>query len=211
MSKSVLSARRTRVQKICTLWTHDDNFSRDDVVFSGDKFPELPATPGSLIQVVAFKYGTAVRDFQSSAKAPPKDASQVKADDSTRTATPEPHSRRSRRGSVKITLDENGSVIQEGREVDLEKSYVFVAKPFPAELKAKYPQLQVSIAEKIAKVFGLRNRMQVVVTLVSLHGEFRLVHWLIVSRLMKNNIRLLMWRLPSAMSISHEPTCGACQ
>lgn len=165
MSKSVVSVKRTRVQKVCTLWTHDDNFSRDDVVFNGEKFLELPATPGSLIQVIALKYGTAVRDFQSSARASSKEVSQGKADDST--AVTEIHSKRSRRGSVRITLDENGSVIQEGREVDLDKSYIFVAKRFPADLKSKHPNLQISIAEKIAKNFGLRNRTQVVVTLVS--------------------------------------------
>ncbi|KAF1950790.1 hypothetical protein CC80DRAFT_528712 [Byssothecium circinans] len=165
MSKSVMSAKRTRVQKVCTLWTHDDNFSKDDVVFNGEKFLELPATTGSLIQVIALKYGTAVRDFQSNSKAPTKDASQPRADDSSQNPVKSSHNRRSRRGSVKITLDENGSVIQEGREVDSEKSYTFVAKPFPADLKSKHPNLQVSIAERIAKVFGLRNRMQVIVTL----------------------------------------------
>ena len=169
MSKSVVSARRTRVQKVCTLWTHDDNFSRDDVVFNSDKFVELPATPGSLIQVIALKHGTAVRDFQTVPKPPPKDAGQVNAHDLSKAATQESYSkRRSRRGSIRVTIDENGSIIQENREVDTEQSYVFVAKPFPADLKSKHPNLQISIAEKIAKVFGLRNRVQVVVALVSI-------------------------------------------
>lgn len=171
MSKSVTSARRTRVQKVCTLWTHDDNFSRDDVVFNSDKFAELPGTPGSLIQVTALKHGTAVRDFQTASKAPTKDAGQASAHDPSKSTTPETHSKkRSRRGSIKVTIDENGSIIQENREVDLEQSYVFVAKPFPADLKSKHPNLQISIAEKIAKVFGLRNRVQVIVTIVSLRA-----------------------------------------
>jgi hypothetical protein len=156
------------VQKVCTLWTHDDNFSRDDVVFNSDKFAELPATPGSLIQVIALKHGTAVRDFQTIPKPPQKDTSQSTLHDMPKPTAAELHSkRRSRRGSVKITIDENGSVIQEGREVDPEQSYIFVAKPFPADLKSKQPNLQVSIAERIAKVFSLRNRVQVIVTLVS--------------------------------------------
>ncbi|KAF2677146.1 hypothetical protein K458DRAFT_396227 [Lentithecium fluviatile CBS 122367] len=166
MSKSIVSVRRTRVQKVCTLWTHDDNFSRDDVVFNGDKFVELPATSGSLIQVMGLKHGTAVRDFQSTSKVPPKDLGQAIANDASRaTATDTQSKRRSRRGSLRVTIDENGSIIQEGREVDSEKSYIFVAKPFPADLKSKHPNLQISIAEKIAKVFGLRNRVQVIVTL----------------------------------------------
>jgi hypothetical protein len=153
---------------VCTLWTHDDNFSRDDVVFNSDKFVELPATSGSLIQVIALKHGTSVRDFQTVSKHPPKDAGQAGAQESSKTTISEPYSRkRNRRGSIKVTIDENGSVIHESREVDLEQSYVFVAKPFPVDLKSKHPNLQISIAEKIAKVFGLRNRVQVIVTLVS--------------------------------------------
>lgn len=144
MSKSVVSVKRTRVQKVCTLWTHDDNFSRDDVVFNGEKFPELPATPGSLIQIIALKQATAVRDFQASAKSTAKDPSQTKADDSSKDAFHDTYSRRTRRGSVLITLDENGSLIQGGRDVDTEKSYIFVATAIPADLKSKYPNLQVS-------------------------------------------------------------------
>lgn len=167
MSKSVMSAKRTRVQKVCTLWTHDDNFSKDDVVFNGEKFLELPAPVGSLVQVIALKHGTAVRDFQSNPQAAGKDASQTKGSDFSRKTVRSSHTRRSRRGSVRITFDENGSIIHEGREVDPEKSYTFVAKPFPVDLKSKHSNLQVSIAERIAKVFGLRNRIQVIVTLVS--------------------------------------------
>jgi hypothetical protein len=174
MSKSAASTPRTRVQKVCTLWTHDDNFSRDDVVFNSDKFAELPGTPGRLIQVIALKHGTSVRDFQTTSKIPAKDPGQANAHEPSKSSTPEPHSkRRGRRGSIKVTIDENGSVIQESREVDLEQSYVFVAKPFPADLRAKHPNLQISIAEKIAKVFGLRNRVQVIVTLVSLRAGER--------------------------------------
>lgn len=165
MSKSITNSKRTRVQKVCTLWTHDDNFSRDDVVFNSEKFAELPATPGSLIQVIALKYGTATRDFQPSSRTPARDSAHAKFDGSKDTVT-DSHSRRGRRGSIKLTLDENGSVIHEDREVDMDKSYIFVAKRFPTDLKSKHSNLHVSIAEKIAKVFGLRNRMQVIVTLV---------------------------------------------
>ncbi|KAF2180031.1 hypothetical protein K469DRAFT_640248 [Zopfia rhizophila CBS 207.26] len=164
MSKPVASLKHTRVQKVCTLWTHDENFSKDDVVFNGEKFPELPATPGSLIRIIALKHATAIRDFQTSAKMASKDANQVKIEDASKDAIPDAHPRRARRQSVMLTLDENGTIIQGGREVDPEKSYIFVAKPMTPDVKSKYPNLQVSISEKIAKVFGFRNRIQIVVT-----------------------------------------------
>lgn len=139
-----MSVKPTRVQKICTLWTHDDNFSREDVIFNGDKFPELPATPGSLMQIIALSHAPSIRDFQATAKNN-KDGTNVKIEDTIKDTFSENHSRRSRRGSIKITLDENGVVINGGRDVDLEKSYVFVAKPVSADLKSKYPNLQVSL------------------------------------------------------------------
>jgi DEP domain-containing protein 5 len=144
MTGSVVSAKHKRVQKVCTLWTHDENFSKDDVVLNGEKFSELPATSGSLIQILALRHVTAVRDFQTAAKAALKEGSHMKGDSTTTDASADTNSKRSRRGSVKITYDENGLIIEEGRDVDPEKSYVFVAKPMAADLKSKYPNLQVS-------------------------------------------------------------------
>lgn len=141
MSKSSASLKASRVQKICTLWTHDDNYSKEEVVFNGDKFPELTTTPGSLIRIIALKPTTAIRDFQTSAKTSSKEPSA--ANDKPNNATLDSHSRRSRRQSVVLTLDENGSLIQGGREVDPQKSYVFVTKPMTVEQKSKHPNLQV--------------------------------------------------------------------
>lgn len=208
MSNSNANGKRTRVQKICTLWTHDDNFSRDDVVFNVEKFTELPATPGSLIQVIALKYGTATRDFQSSSRAP-KGNGQSKIDDPSENASPS-LSRRGRKGSIKRTLDENGSVSQEDREVDMDKSYIFVAKPFPADLKSKHSNLQVSIAEKIAKVFGLRSRMQVIVTLVS-YDRYPSFIRADPARPTRTSTRRLMLKSRFVTNTWQELTCGACR
>jgi hypothetical protein len=175
MSKSMSSSKQTRVQKICTLWTHDENFSRDDVVFNSDKFPELPTTTGSLLQIVAINAGTAVRDFSSTTKAPPPDAAQAKAEPVSKD-TADNQSRKSRRGSFTITIDENGSTIPGGRDVDTEKIYIFASKPLPQDLKTKHANLQISIAEKIAKVFGFRNRMQVIITEVRGCASSRFLH-----------------------------------
>ncbi|KAF7579290.1 repeatmulti-domain protein [Pyrenophora tritici-repentis] len=163
MSKSVSNQQQARVQKVCTLWTHDDNFSRDEIVFNGDKFPELPTGIGSLLQIVAIHTDNAIRNFHAG----PKSAHDVafhKFDTWPSSSNIHSHSRRHRRDSITVTIDENGSTIPGGRDIDADKAYVFVPKVLPADLKSKYPNLQVSISERIAKVFGFRNRMQVVVT-----------------------------------------------
>lgn len=144
MTKSVSNLKEARLQKVCTLWTHDDNFSRDDIVFNEDKFSELPTTAGSLLQIIPISSGTSVRDFQSAAKTAHNAAAQGKPDHASQDCGTETHSKRSRRGSLTITLDEHGSVIPGGRDVDTEKAYVFVSKTLPVDLKSKHPNLQVS-------------------------------------------------------------------
>ena len=142
MSKSAANVRPTRVQKICALWTHDENFSRDEVVFNIDKFVELPIDSGSLARILALKQTTAVRDFQTALKTS-ADPRQSKIDEVQRDPVPETQPKKARRRSVTITLDENGVAIQGSRDVDPQKSYVFVTKPMSPEQKAKHPNLQV--------------------------------------------------------------------
>lgn len=149
-AKSIVNAKPAKVQKLCTLWTHDDNFSRDEFVFNSDKFPELPTTAGTVLQIVHVNSGTAVRDFQTTIRS---------TNDSQGRATPEHnapdvgsdvHSKRARRGSNTITIDENGSNLPGGRETDAEKAFVFVTKPMPADLKTKHPNLQVRLTHRVS-------------------------------------------------------------
>jgi hypothetical protein len=143
MSKSVSDARTTRVQKVCTLWTHDDNFSRDDIVFNAEKFPEIPTATGTLLQIVALDSNTAVRDFQSTTKGSQHDLHQTKEGVFARDTGADGLFKRSRRNSNTITVDENGSSFPGGRDIDAEKAYVFAAAALPADLKSKHANLQV--------------------------------------------------------------------
>lgn len=155
MSRSVANAKVPRVQKVCTLWTHDDNFSREDIVFNGDKFPELPTAPGTLLQIVAFDAATAVRDVHSHGKSAQPDAPRAggrmraKGDGTSGLPVTE------RRGSMTITIDENGSTIPGGRDIDTEKAYVFAVTALPADLKSKHANLQVSGHNTINHVPGI--------------------------------------------------------
>jgi hypothetical protein len=105
------------VQKVCTLWTHDDNFSRDEIIFHGERFPELPTSTGALLQIVAIHTDNTVRDFHTGAKSTSQYATQHRT--------------------------ENGSIIPGGREIDAKRAYVFVPRALPADLKTKHPNLQV--------------------------------------------------------------------
>jgi hypothetical protein len=144
MSKTMVNVKVTRAQRLCTLWTHDDNFSRDDIVFNGEKFPEIPTAPGTLLQIVGIDSGTAVRDFQTTAKTAHCDTPQVKGDNIARDAGVTGHPSRTRRGSITITTDENVSTFPDGRGMNVEKAYVFAVTAVPADLRSKYANLQVS-------------------------------------------------------------------
>jgi hypothetical protein len=142
----MFNVKATRVQKVCTLWTHDDNFSRDDIVFNGEKFSEIPTAPGTLLQIVAIDSGTAVRDFQTTAKSAHFDTSQARGENIVPEPSVHPSPGRTRRGSITITIDENGSTYPGGRDIDAKKAYVFAVAALPADLKSKYANLQVSYA-----------------------------------------------------------------
>ncbi len=143
MAKSVSKLKQARVQKVCTLWTHDDNFSRDELVFNGEKFPELPTAPGTLLRIVSISAGVAARDYQLASKNGQDGMNHARTGDTEKGADGNSHMKRSRRGSLTVTIDENGSTIPGGRDIDTEKGYIFVAKPLPLDLKSKHPNLQV--------------------------------------------------------------------
>lgn len=134
---TLASTNRTRVQKVCTLWTHDENFSRETVVFNDEKFPELKLNPGALVQIIGLRQASSVRDYAKS-----QEGKIFKSNGSTRSEQHYARSR-SRRSSMRVMLDESGAEIPGGRELDQEKSYIFVAKPMAAELKTRQPGLQV--------------------------------------------------------------------
>jgi len=120
-------------------------------VFNGDKFPELPTTTGTLLQIVTIDSGTAVRDFQSDAKSTQPDAPQAKGQHLAKGAGANGLPGRGRRGSITVTIDENGSTIPGGRDIDIEKAYVFSVAPLSADLKSKHANLQVGWLWQICK------------------------------------------------------------
>ncbi|KAF2143834.1 uncharacterized protein K452DRAFT_163184 [Aplosporella prunicola CBS 121167] len=153
------------VQKICTLWTHDESLSREEAVINIDKFPELGITSGSLVKIIPLKQSTSVRDFHGDTRSSSREGSRrIRLDTAHRTTSTGTTSRKNRTGSATLTFDENGHRTHGARDVDSQKTYIFVAKSLSQELRAKYPQLQVSVSDTISRAFGFRNRMQVVLS-----------------------------------------------
>lgn len=155
-----------RVQKFCTLWTHDTGYSSDDVVFNVDRFKELGFVNGSLAQIILPRQGqgTAVRDFQNDNHV--NGADKTRPDSSFKSKAQSHHDQpvfRPRSDSMTLTFDEAGVRIPGTTRIDAQRSYVFVVKDASPELKARYATLQISVSNAVASAFGLRNRMQVLI------------------------------------------------
>lgn len=164
MSNLASGLKVVKVQKVCTLWTHDENFSRDDIVFHGERFPELPTTPGTLLQIVPVSSSTPDRDLHATPGAIQTDDPQATAKGSGKDAGASVQTKQRRRGSHTLTIEEHASTIPSQRHDEVDKAFIFAVADLPADLRSKHPNLQVSVAERIAKVFGFRNRMQVIMT-----------------------------------------------
>lgn len=226
MSPSVSEFKQARVQKVCTLWTHDDNFSRDDIVFNPEKFPELPASPGCLLQIVAIESGLAARDAKEKQNSTQSHVSRGHHFGEMIIPDTESHLKPQHRGTNTITIDENGSTIPGGRNANIEKAYIFVSRVLPADLKAKHTNLQVTCAimpeytssptyrcpsrkesqKCLAFAIGCRSLFPRYVHLPIYH-----VRRIDISSLMRRDTKLITLNSFFAMSILPVQTCGGCQ
>jgi hypothetical protein len=141
------------VQKLCTLRIHDANVSKDDVIFNVDRFPELGLKPGNLVQIVAVREGSAVRDFE-------------KRINGQRQAGPGTKFAADKKGHIKvssassrvrdpkiITFEENGPVVSGVKERDLQRSYVFQVHELTPDQKLKHQGVQVRLERTVRYLY----------------------------------------------------------
>ncbi|KUJ07054.1 vacuolar membrane-associated protein-like protein IML1 [Mollisia scopiformis] len=141
---------KVRIERRCTIWVHDEGYSKDEVVLNLDLFPNVK--PGELMAVVALKTDSGVRDFQ----------------DKAQFAKIEPEVL----GTAMQREDSNSNPRSPGtanpndvkHDVDVGNRYLFIAKDMPKEMKTRQPTLEVSVAKHIADVFCLKHRSNVLLT-----------------------------------------------
>ncbi|CAD6448788.1 4db4c5b7-67cd-487a-9ccd-6415d575e244 [Sclerotinia trifoliorum] len=134
------------VERRCNLWTHDETFSKDEVILNLDLFPDVKA--GELMAIVALKTDSGFRDFQekSALNKPDIDSATVTGRFGSYISNQASHEHRGK-GSK--------------HEAGFGKRYLFLAKDMPKELKLKQPSLEVSLAKPIADLFNLKHRSNV--------------------------------------------------
>jgi SEA/GATOR complex protein SEA1/DEPDC5 len=145
------------IERVCVLWSHDEAFSKEEVVINLDLFPDVRA--GELLAIVALKTESVARDFQEKAQTSKKDV------DTLATAMQRERSNSNPR-SPGLVNDNHSK-----HDVDLGKRYLFIAKDMSKEIKAKQPKLEVSVAKHIADLFCLKHRSNVLITTVGVFAQ----------------------------------------
>jgi len=140
-------------QRKCTLWVHEEAFSKDDVVLDLDLFPDVK--PGELMDVGALKADSGVRDFQEAAQPSRKDGDSLSA------------TMQRQRSNSNSDNPSTASGNHARRDSDFGKRYLFIAQEMPKEVKVKQARFEISVAKHIADLFGLKHRSQVLVSTVS--------------------------------------------
>lgn len=134
------------------MWTHEESFSKHEVVLNLDLFPGV--AQGDLMALVPLKADLGTREHQEKTQGTKKDT------DNLSTAM-----QRDRSHSNPQSLSQ-GSGTESKPAIDIEKRYLFIAKERCRDMKEKPQGLEVSVAKHIADIFGLKHRSNVLVSTV---------------------------------------------
>lgn len=133
----------------CSLWVHDENLSREDVLLDLTVFPKDAVRPGDLVELASLRKSSAEEESAASTGIPnisngpeSRGAGEDGVSHSMAYVSTVDGQHTDRR-----TVHHQAPTLQEqGRGVlERQRSYVFVVKELSPELKQKYPNLQVSI------------------------------------------------------------------
>ncbi|CAL5875000.1 uncharacterized protein PFLUO_LOCUS9303 [Penicillium psychrofluorescens] len=134
------STQLTRRQ--CTLWVHDEMFSREEILLNQSAFAETGVQVGDVVEILPIR---------------------ASGDTAHSTLKPEAAVKTAREGSAELnlTLQAHGP---SKFKTPLQTRCLFVVKPLPQDIK--HPQLEISVTNNVANIFGFKNRSQVLLSVV---------------------------------------------
>ncbi|KAE8144780.1 hypothetical protein BDV25DRAFT_86115 [Aspergillus avenaceus] len=146
---SMLDERTIRIsstgldRRQCSLWVHDEMFSREEILFNQAAFTDTGVQVGDVIEILPARYSG---DGSIS----------IKADIGSR-----PLRDLHVDSSSTLHLDSMSKF-----KTPLQSRCLFVVKPIPQEIKARNPKLELSVTTSIANIFGFKNRTTVHISIV---------------------------------------------
>ncbi|PYI08128.1 hypothetical protein BO78DRAFT_80884 [Aspergillus sclerotiicarbonarius CBS 121057] len=127
----------------CSLWVHDETFSREEILFNQAAFSDTGVQVGDIIEILPARFAG---DAPHSAKAE--------------------LGPRSLRGSH---VDLTSLLPADPRskfKTPLQGRCLFVVKPLPQEIKSRHSKLELSVTSSVANIFGFKNRTAVHISIV---------------------------------------------
>ncbi|KAJ5230338.1 hypothetical protein N7489_011046 [Penicillium chrysogenum] len=136
------SASWTRHQ--CALWVHDETFSREEILLNPSAFGETEVQVGDVVEILPMR-GSGDAGYS--------------------TLKPEAASKAGRESHVELNSASQADNTSKFK-TPLQSRCLFVVKALPPETKARNPQLEISVTNNIANIFGFKNRTQVLLSIV---------------------------------------------
>ncbi|CAG8946835.1 unnamed protein product [Penicillium salamii] len=128
----------------CAMWVHDEMFSREEILLNPSAFGETDVQIGDVVEILPMR---------------------VAGDTGYSNLKPEAASKSGREAHV-----EKNSTCQSDAtskfKTPLQNRCLFVVKALPPEIKARHPQLEISVTNNVANIFGFKNRTQVLLSIV---------------------------------------------
>ncbi|KAL4806409.1 vacuolar membrane-associated protein iml1 [Aspergillus unguis] len=130
----------------CSLWVHDETFSKEEILFNQAAFADTGVRDGDVIEILS------TRSF----------------DDTSNNMTV--------KGEVRSMPLRDGGHAEPGTsprshamskfKTPLQSRCLFVAKPLPQEIRNRHPKLELSVTSSMANRFGFKNRTSVYISIV---------------------------------------------
>lgn len=128
----------------CAMWVHDEMFSREDILLNPSVFGETEVQVGDIVEILPTRVAGDAGYSNLKSEAAPKVGREGHID---------PNSASQADSKAKF-------------KTPLQNRCLFVVKPFPPEIKARHSQLELSVTNNIAHVFGFKKRSQVLLSIV---------------------------------------------
>ncbi|KAJ5138997.1 Winged helix-turn-helix transcription repressor DNA-binding [Penicillium bovifimosum] len=132
------SSSWTRQQ--CALWVHDEMFSREEILLNPAAFGESGVRVGDVVEILP-----------------------ARASGDTGYSNLKPEAARESHGEINAATQVDST---SKFKTPLQNRCLFVVKALPPDIKARHPQLEISVTNNIASIFGFKNRTQVVLSIV---------------------------------------------